>query len=787
MVITDGEGKEYVLRLYREGREPGPGVMERLVGLSGRRSPYVVNTYEAGEDPSSGRFYEIQEYLPEGDLDAWAGGRALSGEEFRELVGQLSRAVAMIHREGLVHRDIKPDNILLRSRAPLRVALADFGISSAADPTGAARETRTSATPLYSPPESFAGFAGPAGDWWSLGVVLLECAEGRHPLAGLPLNMVMREIGSRGLRVPEGLDPQAERLLKGLLTRDDRRRWGEREVAAWLSGKRDVPVAYEADLALSAQGGEGGFDTPFVFMGEAHRTPQSLAAAFAASPEAWEAAARALSRGQVRDWLEENRAYDEAVSMEDPEAAGPDEALFSFVLLFGLGPGHVWRGERLSPELFAEILTSPANTAARDLIASELYRGELARLPAAAERRGRPMPPLLSDLLRTRPAEPAGLGLAREATVEWPPRGTVAPAVPAAPTVPDAPNAPAVPDGPPFPPGAGGHGGLLDDGVPGAPGLSGPGGGGADSGVRTLYAAALAAAGSPGDYVWGLSPEPPPPAECIARVLSSGMMPVSWSWYEANISSRFPVPEEIFRGLGGAGPGFGRAAAGLARAADMMREGAGGPCIFYRFRKVRVRGREVRVSPLTMEEWSRYFQFRLIADRPGRMRAAGFHMERVIRDREEQEGARRLNPFRGRWAWAGNWGPLALAVLWGLWAWLASEGHRYLAATLEESMRRQPFFSGNALFMAGLPLGFIVVLLFWAVALLAAETMFTRMRNQIVTAAMAVLFVLWIGFTAQNLKMALLVANLTTIAAWRQLLGVVLKRRLLVRGADPDE
>ncbi|MDR1314156.1 MAG: protein kinase, partial [Deltaproteobacteria bacterium] len=438
MVIRDGEGREYVLRLYREGREPAPGVMGKLVELSKRRSPYVVNTYEAGRDEGTGRFYEIQEYLPEGDLERWAAGRKVTGAEFWELASQLCEAVSIVHGQGLAHRDIKPDNILLRSRSPLRVALADFGISSAADPSGRSRETRTAATPLYSPPESFAGFAGPAGDWWSLGAVLLECAAGGHPLAGLPLNMVMREIGSRGIRVPEDLDASRARLLKGLLTRDDARRWGLEEVRAWLEGRRDLPVHYEGDLALSAQGGEGGFSRPFVFMGTAYRSPGALAGAFAAGPAAWGPAAASLSRGQVRDWLEENRAYDEAVSMEDPEAGEPDIALYSFILLFRPDLGHVWRGERLSLDYFAEALSSDSNTPSAEFVAGELVSGRLRALPAAAERRGRPMPPLLRILLESELAPPpgplaalgpvAGLpprreGLTREPTVEWPPRG----------------------------------------------------------------------------------------------------------------------------------------------------------------------------------------------------------------------------------------------------------------------------------------------------------------------------------------------------------------------------
>jgi hypothetical protein len=354
------------------------------------------------------------------------------------------------------------------------------------------------------------------------------------------------------------------------------------------------------------------------------------------------------------------------------------------------------------------------------------------------------MPELLKILLETRPEPPPASAVTREPAVEWPPRSGA------------------------------------------------PSGDGAEVLARRgLYAAALAAARFPGDYVWGLSPDPPSPEACLAAVLASGVPPVSWAWYEANVSPRFPVPEEIFRGLAGGAPGYRLAAEGLARAAGLMREGTGGPRIFYRLRKARVRGHEVRLSPLTLEEWTRYFQFRLIADRPGRMRAAGFNMERVIRDREEEEGARSIRPFRGRWAWAGNWGPLVLGCLWILWALLAVEGE-WFAPTLEEVYgagggEARRVFGGNAIFRFGLALGLVSVLLFWSAAVLAAATLFTRRRELVAAGAMAVFFVLWVGLISRNLKTGVLVANLATLAAWRLLLGMLLKRRLLTAGEDPED
>ncbi|MDR3154634.1 MAG: protein kinase, partial [Deltaproteobacteria bacterium] len=734
-VIRDGEGREYVLRLYREGRAPAPGVLERLVALSARRSPCVVNTYEAGLDEETGRFYEIQEYLPEGDLEAWARGRKVTGEEFRELASQLAEAVSLIHREGIIHRDIKPDNILLRSRSPLRVALADFGISSAADPGSAARETRTAATPLYSPPESFAGFAGPAGDWWSLGAVLLECAAGSHPLAGLPLNMVMREIGSRGLRVPEDLPAGESRLLKGLLTRDDRRRWGGGETAAWLAGSRDIPIHYEGDAAYSGSGAAGEFQRPFVFMGRPYRSPGELAGAFASGPAAWEAGAAALSRGLVRDWLEENRAYDEAVSMEDPEAGSPDAALFSFILHFRPDLGPVYRGRPLSLDSVLESFRDPDPSPERAALLDDLVSGRLKDLPAAAERRGGALPETLGALLAGPPEpERRSLGHAREPTAEWPPRGD--------------------PEGGGQGPAAGA---AARDPKAGAA-------------ARELYVAAIAAARHPGAYVWGLAEGLPGEAEALRRVLSAGVPPVSWEWLEANIPAPYSVPQEVFDGLGGGPPGYRRAAEGLMVIADLISEAGDRPCFFYRKRTVAVRGHKVSVSPLSIGQYTRYFQFRLMTAAAGRRSGAAYHEARVIRDLEEAEGARSLNPFQGSWAWAGNWLPLAAAAAGLCWVFAIWKAGMTPA-------------TARGVYLIVLRLILYAMLGFWIIVFATGDRYFPRLMVIVVLGAAAVALSLLYGLTLEKgLAVNCYVAMLVSLVWYRMILGYLLKRRLLERG-----
>src|ERR687896_1877246 len=137
--------------------------------------PNIVQVYDAGEGTYEGRetSYIVMEYVPGGDLkDLMDRKGALSGAELARL-SEAAAGLAHAHERGVIHRDIKPHNILLDENGHAKVT--DFGIARALDTTQATRTGSYLGTALYSSPEQLRGEkATPQSDIYSLGATLYQ-------------------------------------------------------------------------------------------------------------------------------------------------------------------------------------------------------------------------------------------------------------------------------------------------------------------------------------------------------------------------------------------------------------------------------------------------------------------------------------------------------------------------------------------------------------------------------------------------------------------------------------
>jgi len=150
----------------------------REARLAGRLShPNVVRVYDAGE--ADGRPFIVMEYVP-GTSVAESG--RLPAARVAELGVQACAGLQHAHEAGLVHRDVKPANLLVREDGVLKIV--DFGIARAAESTRHTEVGTLLGTAAYLAPEQIAGEdATPASDVYSLGAVLYELLTGRPPYA----------------------------------------------------------------------------------------------------------------------------------------------------------------------------------------------------------------------------------------------------------------------------------------------------------------------------------------------------------------------------------------------------------------------------------------------------------------------------------------------------------------------------------------------------------------------------------------------------------------------------
>ena len=229
-----------LLRSERADDEDGPARFRAEAHHAGSLShPNIAQVFDYGEARAAEPGYLVMELVEGLSLTRILDDGPLPPADVMDVVAQVARGLAAAHQAGLVHRDIKPGNLLVRLDGLVKIT--DFGIATAAGENPVTQPVTQPGmligTPAYLAPERISGVpATPATDLYSLGVVAHQCLTGQVPFAGEPLAVALAHL-DRGIPpLPPSVPPEVAALVTHLTRQDPAARPG----SAW-----DVAVRAE--------------------------------------------------------------------------------------------------------------------------------------------------------------------------------------------------------------------------------------------------------------------------------------------------------------------------------------------------------------------------------------------------------------------------------------------------------------------------------------------------------------------------------------------------------------
>jgi hypothetical protein len=259
----------------------------------------------------------------------------LPPERARHLICQVARALAAAHANGLVHRDVKPSNLMVTEDDTVKVT--DFGIARAVDHAATTRIGFVTGTAQYLSPEQAGGAsASPASDMYALGVVAYECLVGCRPFDGDPLAVLRAHCESPVPELPRHLPADLRRLVLRLLAKDPDRRPTAEQVAGGrppevltqalaLPRPAEPPVPYEPPAPAAPDAARSRRGPRLLLAGAAVAVTASALVLFAPYDRSGEESAASAQEGPEAT----APVPVQAVSLFHPEGSGND------------GPGEV--------------------------------------------------------------------------------------------------------------------------------------------------------------------------------------------------------------------------------------------------------------------------------------------------------------------------------------------------------------------------------------------------------------------------------------------------------------
>jgi predicted Ser/Thr protein kinase len=229
-------GLEVALKIVpREGKRASRAARE-MEAASRLRHERCVRAYDFGGD--SGHVYIAYEYVQGRTLREALRGGKIGDRDAVEAAAQILDALAHAHRLGIVHRDVKPSNVLVEEASTISIRLLDFGLAQFDEADTLTAVGDVPGTLAYISPERLrGGDATAASDVWAVGVLLWESLAGEHPFWGVPLPQVAAAIEAGATPIGttrSDLPPAIADAVSSALTLEPSRRPSAEQLAADL-------------------------------------------------------------------------------------------------------------------------------------------------------------------------------------------------------------------------------------------------------------------------------------------------------------------------------------------------------------------------------------------------------------------------------------------------------------------------------------------------------------------------------------------------------------------------